>query len=98
MHFFEERMPSAEKKNKKKIRHKGGETVPNGDAGKPRRHVRDYGGGDAEDCDCDAEPNSENPLPYRNGRREKEREGALKPGNKVNPAYECHEKQTSDYN
>jgi len=90
-------MPPSKKKNKKKIRHKGGDTVPNGDARKARRQVWDDGGGDAEYCDCDAEPNSEKPRSDSDWRQVKDKERAFETGKVVKPAYERHQKQTSDY-
>src|SRR2546423_14318726 len=97
MHFSEERMPSAEKKNKNKVGHESGPTVPNGDAGNASSEVSEDSRDDAEYCHRDAEPNTEKPGSDGNWRQVKDKERVFDTGNVVKPANECHQKQTKDY-
>src|SRR5207249_4013338 len=97
MHFAEQRMPSAEKKNKNKIGHESGPTVPNGDAGNASSEVCEHSRDDAEDGNGYAEPNTEKPRSDRDGCQVKDEERVLETGNVVKPADEGYKKQTSDY-
>jgi len=95
MHFIQQRMPSAEKKNKNKVGHESGPTVPNGDAGNASSEVCKHGRDDAEDGNDDAEPNTEKPRSDCNGCQVKDEKRVLETGNVVKPANESHQKQTS---
>ena len=90
-------MPSAEKKNKNKVGHESGPTVPNGDAGNASSEVSEDSRDDAEYCHRDAEPNTEKPGSDGNWRQVKDKERVFETGNVVKPANECHQKQTKDY-
>jgi hypothetical protein len=98
MHFVEQRMPSAEKKNKNKVGHESGPTVPNGNAGNASSEVREHGRDDAEDGNDDAEPNAEKPRSDRNGCQVKDEKRVLETGKVVKPPDEGYKKQTSSYN
>jgi hypothetical protein len=97
MHFIEQRMPSAEKKNKNKVGHESGPTVPNGDAGNASSEVCEHGRDDAQDSNRDAEPNTEKPGADSNRRQIKDEKRVLETGNVIEPADESNKKQTNDY-
>src|SRR5437762_5026984 len=97
MHFAEQRMPSAEKKNKNKIGNESGRTVPNGDAGNTSSDVCEDSRDNAECCHCDAEPNTEKPRPDGNWRQVEDEEGVIETGNVAKRANTRYVYQTSDY-
>src|SRR4051794_404793 len=98
MHFAEQRMPSAEKKNKNKIGNESGRTVPNGNAGKTGSEVGEDRRDHAQDGNRDAEPNTEKPGADRNWGQVKDEKRVLETGNIVKPPDEGYKKQTSNYN